>query len=346
MRIVYRFLLLLLCLFVFTVSVNAAPTPQWKNVTVDDDNTVVLEWEPIPNVTAYTIYYARENDIDRSMVLASFDSDTTSYSYPLRYEGEILFYWLVAEADGEITSFSEPRSTVRILDVTPWAAEPYLLGNDAVRLRWHDVTGEENYELYRSEENNPAEAQRIARTDSGMTNFIDETIKPGKTYYYWIVAVNPAGSSPFDEAAVLAVPEPESSAYFISELGGGDIASFYFGVTQKRLRLWLGGGYTSAKVELINKEFRATAFSVYVVAGWHVFSVKDFYFDAALKPGVNFISVEDYRATVISTSVNLISSWNNRLFLDTALVFSFGSTGTKAIVQFGLGYMLRLNTSM
>jgi len=61
---------------------------------------------------------------------------------------------------------------------------------NAVRLCWSHTVGAHHYEVLRSETDNIAAAQMVARVD-GASMWYDNTAQIGRTYFYWVRAVNP-----------------------------------------------------------------------------------------------------------------------------------------------------------
>ena len=62
-------------------------------------------------------------------------------------------------------------------------------------MNWTASAGATSYEVWRSSTNDPGTASRIGVT-SGLS-YDDTTGKRGRTYYYWVRAVNSAGTSGF-----------------------------------------------------------------------------------------------------------------------------------------------------
>lgn len=89
-------------------------------------------------------------------------------------------------ADGPLSVLPAPAS-IEASDDTPL---------EAIRLNWSPVLGASFYEVWRSSTDDLASAE-ILRTRLEGTHFMDGTSAPGTVYYYWVRAVNPAGSGAF-----------------------------------------------------------------------------------------------------------------------------------------------------
>ncbi len=72
--------------------------------------------------------------------------------------------------------------------------------SDKIRISWNEVAFADSYQVWRHMANNSSGANRIASGLTG-TSYDDTDASAGMTYYYWIKAVNAAGTSDFSESA-------------------------------------------------------------------------------------------------------------------------------------------------
>jgi fibronectin type 3 domain-containing protein len=64
-----------------------------------------------------------------------------------------------------------------------------------IRVKWTAVPGATSYEVWRSETNKPATAERVATVKE--TVYENTAVEPCRTYFYWVKAKNDAGESRF-----------------------------------------------------------------------------------------------------------------------------------------------------
>jgi hypothetical protein len=87
-----------------------------------------------------------------------------------------------------------------------------IAGNTQLELRWTKAVTAEGYEVYYSTGNNPDAAERwhlIDVNDSNLVKAIITGLENGQTYYVWVKAVYPHGTSAFSESSSgIPVPPP------------------------------------------------------------------------------------------------------------------------------------------
>ena len=64
--------------------------------------------------------------------------------------------------------------------------------NDKIKITWNSSSGATSYELWRNTSNNTSSAKKVGTTTS--TSY-EDSIEAGKTYYYWVKAINSIGNS-------------------------------------------------------------------------------------------------------------------------------------------------------
>ena len=168
--------------------------------------TVKLDWQDIEGADSYEVQFYNSNDewvaLPAEGVGVAFDGSSAVVSdLP-----EGVFWWLkvrAVSADGE----SEWSEIVMLFptNASDWApAKPTRLAaaaaHDSVTLLWNDpgddtITG---YRILRRDLTEDEDAQFSAvveDTGTEVTNYIDDTVEPGRVYEYRILALNSQGAS-------------------------------------------------------------------------------------------------------------------------------------------------------
>ena len=200
-------------------------------------NKVMLTWADAHMANTYQVYRAETNIFSQAVLVAGniqqtewTDTDViqnVGYSYWVTAGNEVGWSDMSPSDDGyAIKLVSPPEAPGNLLAVT--SAVP-----GQVTVSWDRPAGAGSFTVYRATVSNAIVASVCEQTISGAT-WIDECVPPGVTMYYWGVARNILGSSPFSETAVLATA-PESNPAFLSvPLATGNIKIFKKGSLLKK----------------------------------------------------------------------------------------------------------------
>ena len=71
---------------------------------------------------------------------------------------------------------------------------------DHIQVSWTAVSTATGYDVYRNTANNSSTATKLNSSTLTTTSYSDTTMTAGTTYYYWVVAKNATGSSPFSSS--------------------------------------------------------------------------------------------------------------------------------------------------
>ncbi len=71
---------------------------------------------------------------------------------------------------------------------------------DHIQVSWTAVSTATGYDVYRNTANNSSTATKLNSSTLTTTSYSDTTMTAGATYYYWVVAKNATGSSPFSSS--------------------------------------------------------------------------------------------------------------------------------------------------
>lgn len=69
-----------------------------------------------------------------------------------------------------------------------------------IRVTWSPVPAATSYEVWRSEKNSPATARHVATVQE--TTYENTTVESCKAYFYWVKAINSAGTSNYSQSDV------------------------------------------------------------------------------------------------------------------------------------------------
>lgn len=135
-------------------------------------------------------------------------------------------------------SFTRTASLQVTMAGTDYAAEPsapaLLTASDGtyldyVKVSWGSVYAASTYQIWRNSSDASGSASLIGEVSHSFTNYMDEAVNVGSRYYYWVKAVNLAGSSAFsssDQGAPLygpAIRVNEATAATINPLNSVDV---------------------------------------------------------------------------------------------------------------------------
>jgi hypothetical protein len=173
----------------------ATPT----GVTASDATScsaVSVAWSAAAGASSYEIW---RSAVDDSGTAAQIGTDSASpFDDTSATPGVSYFYWVTATNACGVSGFSNSDSGLR--DATPTPAPTGVSASDGtscttVTVSWSAVAGATSYQIWRNTVNNSATAAQIA-TDTASP-YDDATAAAATTYFYWVRAVGPCGTSAF-----------------------------------------------------------------------------------------------------------------------------------------------------
>ena len=179
---------------------NAINPPQAPASITATDGTfgdkVEVSWNSVPAADSYTLYRSTANNPNGASQIA-MDLSVTSFSDLGVVANTAYFYWVKALNTGGDSPFSQgDRGHAGTLPPTVPGGVNASDGThpDRIAVSWGAVGGADSYTIYRSTSNSSGSAQAVA-SDLGATSWEDTSYVKGVIYYYWVEAVNSAGSS-------------------------------------------------------------------------------------------------------------------------------------------------------
>jgi len=181
--------------------------PRWSAV-VAGDKFIRLSWNPNdePDFKNYILYRNTQDQSASAQPLTTTSAlayQDDAVDYRQRY-----YYWLVAvDKGGHASKFS---SSVNAVPVDAPPAQPkwssIASGDKYLQLSWQANTERDlkQYRVYRSTTNDQATAQLIAT--QAATTYLDVQVDYGKTYYYWLVAVDAGDGASLYSAVKSGMP--------------------------------------------------------------------------------------------------------------------------------------------
>jgi hypothetical protein len=160
---------------------------------------VTVSWNASAGSTSYEIW---RNTVDDSGSATSIGTDTASpFSDTTAAPGTTFFYWVTGTnaCGSSAFSLSDPGSR----DATATPAPTGVTASDgtscsAITVSWSAVGGATSYQIWRNTVNDSGTATQIA-TDTASP-FDDTTAAAGTTFFYWVRAVGPCGTSAFSNS--------------------------------------------------------------------------------------------------------------------------------------------------
>jgi hypothetical protein len=180
--------------------------------------------------------------------------------------GNTIYYYWVRGSDG--TSDTAPSaslavvtapSEVRIVHIAP-------TGPTEARVQWSALSNVTAYTLFRAGTADPLGAVAIAGTGAEGTAAVDAGLAPGTTYYYWVLAYNVSGKSPFGAPVVVSTPATsgQPAADLAAVMAGpspfhpdsGESFRFENLTRVASMRVWTISGHLVANVQMESDDGR------------------------------------------------------------------------------------------
>ncbi len=174
------------------------------NLTASDGtdlDQVILSWDPAANATFYQIFRSSTSNIADAVLLKD-NQASSPYLDTAAVPGTIYTYWVKGCASLACsTSLSVDtgwRGTIGLAAPTGVQASDGLF-NNRIQVSWNAVGGATYYQVYRSENNNPAGAKLMISPIVELS-FDDTSAVTAVQYYYWLKACNESECSNFSMA--------------------------------------------------------------------------------------------------------------------------------------------------
>jgi fibronectin type 3 domain-containing protein len=185
---------------VTAVTIPYAPT----GVSASDgefSDKVVITWDAMTDADRYTVYRstgvnpADAEDISGEISAATFN-DTTALV------GQSYNYWVKARYGTLWSPFSESdsgyRATGTSIDPPQNVQATDGTYEDRIVVSWSPVSNATRYMVFRNTENDSGAATDISGEITG-TQYNDDSVTAGQTYYYWVKAGDASGWSLFSD---------------------------------------------------------------------------------------------------------------------------------------------------
>jgi fibronectin type 3 domain-containing protein len=213
---------------------------------------VSLSWTAISGAVSYNVY--RGTSPGGEALLAS---GITSASYvDSAVANGVTYYYEVTAVNGSSTKTGDSQEvsiSAIVAPLPPTSFSAFSTSTQQITLSWTGSAGAVSYNVYRG--TSPGDETLLASGVSG-TNYVDNNVTRGTTYYYEVTAVSTGGqSTDSTEASV--------TAGFISEVSSGGT----LGSTWNQGSQWVGGAVpTNNGIEYImGATNNSTPFSYYGV---------------------------------------------------------------------------------
>lgn len=165
-------------------------------------SVTLLTWSAVPGATGYRVF-RNTTDLTAGAVEIALLGETTSHADAGAAAGTVFWYFVRAIVAGNDSAPGNLDSGFRL--AVPPAAPAGISATtgtapDGVRVIWDATPDTTQYRIYRSESTSPDSAELIGET--ALTEWIDLTTVPGRTYRYFVRGENGVGLSGFSDAAI------------------------------------------------------------------------------------------------------------------------------------------------
>jgi len=175
---------------------NGTPAaPSISSLKLKSSTSIEVNWGSVARAEKYKVFYITE-DMEELEFLGEVTSGN-SFLHENLTEGNTYFYFVTAvNSDGE-SEYSDFKAIKIDVPVAPANLEASATSDSQVSLRWGSVSGATGYEVYYATDLDgektliPTTGTSTSATITGLT--------ADKTYYFYIIAVNPVGKSDFSE---------------------------------------------------------------------------------------------------------------------------------------------------
>lgn len=189
------------------VAVAAAPPEAPDTLWASDGtygNKVYLQCQIPPGTTGFDYWRGKlASGSDATRIAENHPSG--DYSDFDVIPGFHYWYWVQARNENGVSDFSPADDGYANVALNPPATPDYSASQgaylDKVEVTWSGVTAVEHYEVWRNSVNSSSTASRIAIVEPYLYQYNDTPLPPRTTNYYFVVATNSHGRSPFGAGA-------------------------------------------------------------------------------------------------------------------------------------------------
>ncbi len=184
----------------FRASTLGAPT----GVTASDGPFctpgITVSWNAVAGANSYGVRRSTSNNILTSSLVATIGAPVVTYTDNTAAVGTTYYYWVFANNLCGGGAFSASDSGNR--GGTPLAPVGVNATDgtrcNSVSISWAASTGATSYQIFRNTVNNSGTSVQIG--NSAASPFVDNTVVGSTTYFYWVRAFSPCGTSGFSSS--------------------------------------------------------------------------------------------------------------------------------------------------
>ena len=195
--------------------VTPLPAPENASAVMQDEETALITWDPIPGAAGYRVYYSRDPEWNMYKACISQISDTSltlslpGMDEPLAgdtvEEGDYWYFWICAE-DSDGPHLTAGTSACATPCPRPTGAGLDGYNTDFYWIWWDLMPGATGYRIYWSETD--AVSANSAFTEFGPENdFTFFVVSPGETRYFALSALYADGESALTSVMTDTLPE-------------------------------------------------------------------------------------------------------------------------------------------
>ncbi len=177
-----------------TIVVSVAPT----GVAASDGaytDRVRVTWSAVAEASSYEVWRNTSSDTGTATQVAASVSGT-SYDDGTAVPKQTYYYWVKARNAYGASAFSGSDTGWRELAAPTGVAASDGAYTDRVRVSWEAVAEASSYEVWRNTSDDTGTATQIAAAVGG-TSYDDTSAEAWLTYYYWVKAETPYGTTGF-----------------------------------------------------------------------------------------------------------------------------------------------------
>jgi len=181
-----------------TIADGTPVAPTSISLKLISSTSIQVNWNSVARATSYKVFYITE-DMEEMEFLSEVTSGT-SFTHEGLTEGNTYFYFITAvNSDGE-SAYSDFKAIKIDVPVPPANLQATAASESQINLRWGSVSGATSYEVYYATELEGEKTLVPTTTPITSTSASITGLTADKTYYFYLIAINPVGKSGFSEA--------------------------------------------------------------------------------------------------------------------------------------------------
>ncbi len=244
----------------------AAPVNVTASINIAD--RIRVNWSAVSNASLYEVWRSLSNNVASAVYLGI--SGTNQYDDGFVPIGYNYYYWVKSKnafKSGSLSSSSAlgGRPTIPPVGVIATDGFPTNLWQIQAQVSWSACSGTHlGYHVYRGTNTSTNAAVRLTSTSVTTTNYIDTTLPPGITNYYWVSSHNLTTTSGLSvvETGGIAPSAPTSVSVAQGTVTNDLPVNWSASPGTATYRLYRGTSTTfSASVECLDSNVNATAFN-------------------------------------------------------------------------------------